>query len=342
MCGTLLLDEQNEKTEERAGKESEPGARRPGGRLLQMEQQCYHIEKKIDASHDGLLMLDFLRKEMKVSRRTLSAIKYKGGHLLINGEDRTVRHVLKEGEVLTIIFPPETPSDFLIGENMPLEVVYEDDCLLVINKPAGIPVIPSHQYPTGTLANGLLAYFKAENLASTVHIINRLDRNTSGLMLVAKHRFSHERFFRMQKQKEVHRRYLAFVSGTLKEAEGTIDAPIGRKEGSAIERKVDWQSGRRSITHYKVLERYDDRTLVVVRLQTGRTHQIRVHFSSIGHPLLGDDLYGGPINKIGRQALHSFELAFVHPFTGRPFHLHAPCPEDMTRLADGPIILETL
>lgn len=282
-------------------------------------------------------MLDFLRKEMKISRRTLSAIKYKGGHLLIDGEDRTVRHVLKEGEVLTIIFPPETPSDFLVANSMPLEIVYEDDCLLVINKSAGIPVIPSHQYPSGTLANGLLAHFQKENLASTVHIINRLDRNTSGLMLVAKHRFSHERFFKMQKQKEIHRRYLAFIHGILEESEGTIDAPIGRKVGSAIEREVDWLSGRRSITHFKVLQRYHDRTLVAVRLQTGRTHQIRVHFASIGHPLLGDDLYGGPMNKISRQALHSFELVFVHPFTGQPFHLHASCPEDMALLADEPI-----
>lgn len=307
-----------------------------------MEESSYRIEKRIDASYHGVPMLDFLRKEMKISHRTLSAIKYKGGHLLIDGEDRTVRHVLKEGEVLTILFPPETPSHFLVASSMPLKIVYEDDCLLVIDKPAGIPVIPSHQYPSKTLANGLLAHFQKENLPSTVHIINRLDRNTSGLMLVAKHRFSHERFFRMQKRKEIQRRYLAFADGVLEESEGTIDAPIGRKDGSAIERAIDWQSGKRSITHYKVLKRYADRTLVAVRLQTGRTHQIRVHFSSIGHPLLGDDLYGGPADKIGRQALHSFELVFVHPLTGRPFHLHALYPEDMARLAGGTINLEKI
>ncbi|RYL89763.1 RluA family pseudouridine synthase [Sporolactobacillus sp. THM7-4] len=307
-----------------------------------MDKKCFSMERKIDQQHNGMVMLDYLKKELRISRRTLSAIKYKGGHLLIDGQDRTVRHLLKEGEVLSIVFPPETPSDFLTSESMPLDIVYEDDWLMIVNKPAGIPVIPSHQYPSGTLANGLLAHFEKENLASTVHIVNRLDRNTSGLMLVARHRFSHERFFKMQKQKEIKRRYLAFVEGILHEKEGVIDAPIGRREGSVIERKVDWRDGKRSITHYRVIRQFPDRTLVAVRLETGRTHQIRVHFASIGHPLLGDDLYGGPVDSITRQALHSFELSFVHPFTGQHFHLHAPLPGDMDKLSDEPFIVETI
>lgn len=307
-----------------------------------MEKQCYTIEKKMSAAEHGMIMRDYLKKEIKVSRRALSAIKYKGGQLLIDGEEKSVRHVLQEGEVLTIVFPPETPSDFLLDEAIPLDIVYEDDTVLIVNKPAGIPVIPSHQYPSGTLANGLLRYFKDKNLASTVHIINRLDRNTSGLMLVAKHRFSHERFFKMQKRKEIHRRYLTFVEGNIEQDRGTIDAPIGRRDGSAIERMVDWQNGRRSLTHYQVLTRCQDWTLVAVRLQTGRTHQIRVHFESIGHPLLGDDLYGGNMDLIGRQALHSFEVSFVHPFTGESIHIHKQCPEDMLRLITEPINLETI
>ncbi|TGB00106.1 RluA family pseudouridine synthase [Sporolactobacillus shoreae] len=302
-----------------------------------MEKKCYQLVRRINSAYQDISLRDYLNREMHLSHRTLSAIKYKGGHLLIDGEDRTVRHILREGEVLTIVLPPEIPSDFLVSEEMPLDIVYEDDFLVVVNKQAGIPVIPSHQYPSGTLANGLLAYFEKENLASTVHIVNRLDRNTSGLMLVAKHRFSHERFFKMQKQKEIHRRYLALVSGHVNDEEGLIDAPIGRKEGSVIEREVDWLKGKRSITHYKVLKQFSDCTLVAVRLQTGRTHQIRVHFSFIGHPLLGDDLYGGRVEKMERQALHSFELSFIHPFTGEFFHLHQPCPEDMARLVDGSV-----
>ncbi|CAM3045176.1 RluA family pseudouridine synthase [Sporolactobacillus spathodeae] len=305
-------------------------------------KHCYKIEKVINQSYSGVMLREFLKKEIRVSRRALSAIKYKGGKLLIDGEERTVRHILKAGERLTIVFPPEAHSAFLKSEEQPLAIVYEDHELLVVNKPAGIPVIPSHQYPQGTLANFLLAYFEKQNLASTVHIINRLDRNTSGLMLVAKNRFSHERFFKMQKNKEVHRRYLTFVSGEVKNDAGTIDAPIGRREGSVIERQVDWIDGRRSITHYQVLKRFPDRTLVLVQLQTGRTHQIRVHFSSIGHPLLGDDLYGGPMEKISRQALHSFELSFVHPFTDQLIHLHAAYPPDMARLADTSLVLEKL
>ncbi|WP_100487497.1 RluA family pseudouridine synthase [Sporolactobacillus pectinivorans] len=307
-----------------------------------MDKTCYQLQQSIDAAHQGLLLREYLKKEMHISRRMLSAIKYKGGHLQVNGEEKTVRHVLQDGDILTITMPPEVPSDFLVSEEMPLDIVYEDDFFVIVNKQAGIPVIPSHQYPSGTLANGLLAYFEKENLASTVHIINRLDRNTSGLMLVAKNRFSHERFFKMQKRKEIHRRYLAFVQGTLSNDEGLIDAPIGRREGSAIERTVDWRAGRRSITQYKVLKRFPDCTLVAVRLQTGRTHQIRVHFASMGNPLLGDDLYGGPAERIERQALHSFELRFIHPFTGVPFHLHAPYPEDMARLVNLSIELKKI
>ncbi|MCO7174529.1 RluA family pseudouridine synthase [Sporolactobacillus kofuensis] len=309
---------------------------------IRMEKKCYTIEKIMSAAEQGMLMRDYLKKEIKVSRRALSAIKYKGGKLLVDGQERSVRHVLQEGERLTVIFPQETPSDFLSDEEMDLDIVYEDDTVLIVNKPAGIPVIPSHQYPSGTLANGLLRYFKNENLASTVHIINRLDRNTSGLMLVAKHRFSHERFFKMQKRKDIHRRYLAIVEGNVLQDHGTIDAPIGRKDGSAIERMVDWQSGRRSVTHYKVLKRGVGWTLVVVRLQTGRTHQIRVHFASIGYPLLGDDLYGGKMDQINRQALHSFEVSFIHPFTDEMIHIHKQCPEDMVRLINEQINLETI
>ncbi|MCO7126200.1 RluA family pseudouridine synthase [Sporolactobacillus shoreicorticis] len=307
-----------------------------------MEKQCYTIVKTISSAEQGMVMRDYLKKEIKVSRRALSAIKYKGGKLLVDGRERSVRHVLQRGEQLTIVFPPETPSEFLSDESMQLDIVYEDDVVLIVNKPAGIPVIPSHQYPSGTLANGLLRYFKDENLASTVHIINRLDRNTSGLMLVAKHRFSHERFFKMQKKKEIHRRYLAFVEGIMQQDQGVIDAPIGRRDGSAIERMVDWQNGRRSITHYKVLERFNDWTLVAVQLQTGRTHQIRVHFASIGHPLLGDDLYGGSLERLDRQALHSFEVSFIHPFTGELIHLHKQCPDDMLTLLAKPINLEMI
>ncbi|WP_353947604.1 RluA family pseudouridine synthase [Sporolactobacillus sp. Y61] len=309
---------------------------------MNKDNYCYRIEQKISRAHEGMTLRDYLRKELHVSRRALSAIKYKGGFLLIDGRVCTVRHVLKRGEVLKVIFPPEEPSDFLKSEPVPLDIAYEDDDLVIVNKPPNMAVIPSHQYPSGTVANGLLAYFRKEKLASTVHIVNRLDRNTSGLMLVAKNRFSHEKFFRMQKKKEIHRRYLAFAAGVLSEDEGILDMPIGRKEGSIIERRVDWSLGRRSVTRFKILHRYKDRTLLVIQLETGRTHQIRVHFSSIGHPLLGDDLYGGPMNLIKRQALHSFELSFVHPFTGQSIHLHASPPADMARLTDLTLDLNRL
>lgn len=295
-------------------------------------KKLFQIERKVGPESDGMLLREFLQKEVRLSRRALSAIKYKGGQLLVNGQERTVRCTLRAGETLAIVFPPELPSHFLQAQMRPLDIVYEDETFIVVNKPAGVPTIPSTLYPAGTLANYALAYFQSEELASTVHVVNRLDRNTSGLVLIAKNRFSHERFFNMQKRREIHRRYLAFAGGALPCAEGTIDEPIGRRGGSVIERCIDWQQGRRSITHFRTLRCFDGRTLVLVQLETGRTHQIRVHFASLGHPLIGDDLYGGDMKQLARQGLHAFELSFVHPFTGCPLRLSAPCPYDMVGL----------
>ncbi|TCP22318.1 23S rRNA pseudouridine1911/1915/1917 synthase [Scopulibacillus darangshiensis] len=305
-----------------------------------MVQQPFFIDTVIAPSYEGMLLRDYLIKKVRLSRRALKAVKFRDGRLLINGEEQTVRYRLKAGDKLSIVFPPEDKSPSLKGKPMPLDIIFEDEHVIVINKPPGIPVIPSQKYSTDTLANGVLAHLEKQNLAYTVHTVTRLDRETSGLLLIAKHRHAHDFFVKMQKAHEVHRRYLAVIQGNLEKEEGVIDAPIGRKDGSIIERTVRLD-GKPARTNYKVIKRLKDLSVAAIKLETGRTHQIRVHFSHLGYPLAGDDLYGGSLEIIGRQALHSFELSFRHPFTDENMLFQAPCPEDM-RAIIGEIPLQMI
>ncbi|KAA0546719.1 RluA family pseudouridine synthase [Bacillus sp. BGMRC 2118] len=277
-----------------------------------------------------MLVREFLKKQ-EISKVALTDIKFGGGDILVNNVSVTVRYVLREGDVLKVLFPPEKRSDDLLSENIPLHIVYEDAYLLVINKPPFMSTIPSRDHPTSSLANALLYYYEQKNIQSTVHIVNRLDRDTSGLLIVAKHRYTHHLFSKQQKVREIHRRYEAFVHGQIKQDCGTIQAPIGRKEDSIIEREVR-EDGQDAVTHFEVLARYKGFVHVSLKLETGRTHQIRVHMSHLGHPLLGDDLYGGKRELIARQALHSTELSFTHPITKENLHFEISLPEDMMSL----------
>lgn len=211
----------------------------------------------------------------------------------------------------------------------------EDNHLLILTKAAGISTIPSREHPTGTMANFLAGYLEESGLSSTVHIVTRLDKDTSGIICVAKHRHAHHLLSEMQKSGQISRTYEAIVHGHIQQDEFLIDAPIGRKNGSIIERVID-SEGKQAKTSVQVLSRFENigEKLTHVRLQlhTGRTHQIRVHMMSIGHPLLGDDLYGGNLRLINRQALHARELTLVHPFTKEKVHLIAPFPEDLKEL----------
>ncbi len=202
-----------------------------------------------------------------------------------------------------------TKSADMAAEPIPLSIVYEDDYVIVLDKPPHMSTIPSREHPNGTIANALLFHYEKQQLQTTVHIVTRLDRDTSGLVLVAKHRHVHHLLSEQQKQGKVKRRYEAVCHGYVTPLVRTIDAPIGRKGDSIIERQVR-PDGQRAVTHYEVLQQKNEMTHVSIRLETGRTHQIRVHFSHIGHPLVGDDLYGGSRARIDRQALHSCELTF--------------------------------
>lgn len=291
----------------------------------------FSMSRTISGVWEGRLLRDYLLKEIKLSRRALKAIKFGDGKIEVNGERKTVRYVLKKNDLVRITFPYEATSPSLKGEDMPLAILYEDDHSLILDKPSDLPVIPSQKYSSGTLANGVLAHLEKQNLPYTVHTVTRLDRETSGVMLIAKHRHAHDFFSRMQKNHDIHRRYLAIIEGRLEEEQGVIDAPIGRKDGSIIEREVR-EDGKPAKTHYQVIERHEHYTVVAVKLETGRTHQIRVHFQHIGHSLAGDDLYGGSLYWIGRQALHSFEISYEDPFTGEHRCCQAAPPEDILKL----------
>lgn len=285
----------------------------------------------ISEQDNGTLIREYLLQKKGLSNRLLIKAKQAQGAILVNGEYKTVRYQLKQGEELKIVFPPEKVSPYLTPEPLPLDIIYEDDDLLILNKPANMATMPSRNHPTGTLANRIIAYYKQDQLPFTVHVVTRLDKDTSGLVLVAKHQYSHSLLSIMQRQNQIERRYQAVVHGTLKNSHGIINVPIGRHPDSIIERIVT-ASGQTALTHYQVMKRVNNKTFVNIQLETGRTHQIRVHFAYLGHPLLGDTLYGGEQKDIKRQALHCSVIRFIHPVTKEIVQCHTPVTNDIRDL----------
>ncbi|MEI4769692.1 RluA family pseudouridine synthase [Psychrobacillus sp. FJAT-51614] len=283
---------------------------------------------------NNILLRDAI-KMYGISKKALTSIKYEGGKILVNDEEKTVRHKLQIGDVVSLIFPEEKKSEGLIPEYGAFPILFEDDHLLIILKEAGISTIPSREHPSGTIANQVAGYYLAKSLASTVHIVTRLDKDTSGIICIAKHRHAHHLLSEMQKTGSVFRTYEAIVHGHVIEDSFTIEAPIGRKNGSIIERIIS-SEGKYAKTSVKVIKRFtfqgEKITHVRLNLHTGRTHQIRVHMMSIGHPLIGDDLYGGSQKLIDRQALHAKSIKLSHPFTKEVIHIEAPFPQDMNEI----------
>lgn len=285
---------------------------------------------KMGQEHNGMLIRDYLQTVQAFSRRMTKTVKFAGG-IFVDNIPQTVRYRLATGDTLMIQFPPEEKGQYMKPAAIPLSIVYEDEAIIIVNKSSGMATIPSFHHHTGTVANGLLAYYEKSNIPYTVHVVTRLDRDTSGLLLIAKHSYSHSLLAASQQAGRVERKYKAIVEGHLQTKEGIINKPIGRKEGSIIERTVI-ESGKPAVTRYKVIQEAANYTLVDIKLETGRTHQIRVHFASIGHALAGDDLYGGSIETVNRQALHCYELRFEHPTTKEMVSFQLPIPDDMKQL----------
>ena len=253
--------------------------------------------------------------------------------ILKNGIPVYTTYRLDEGDSLAVTLPEEHGSENIVPVPMDLDIRYEDRDLLVVNKAAGVPIHPSQGNHDNTLANGIAWYLGEKGEAATYRAINRLDRDTTGLLILARHALSACMLSEMVRTHAIRRCYLAAASG-LVPPEGVIDAPIARTCDSTIERCVDFERGDSARTHYRTLCYNPDTncSLVELRLETGRTHQIRVHMKHIGHPLPGDFLYNPDYRLIGRQALHSWQLDFIHPIKKEPLHFEAPLPADMRRL----------
>ena len=248
--------------------------------------------------------------------------------ILLNGRWEYVNTTMKAGDLLEIKLIEDSSSEKIPPVHAPFEIIYEDEDILVIDKPANMPIHPSLNHYEHTLANAVCYYFANQGIPYTFRCVNRLDKNTTGLTIVAKHMLSSAILSQDVAVKSIKREYLAIAAGETEDF-GTIDAPIGRKNASTIERQIDYEKGERAVTHYRKIGTKNGYTLLSLVLETGRTHQIRVHMSSIGHPLIGDFLYHPESVELPRQALHSHKLAFTHPITGEPLEFTAPIPQDM-------------
>ena len=292
------------------------------------------IEYIIEREDAGLRIEQFLKRR-GYSSKNLAAIKRMPKSVIVNGEHFYMRQELKEGDRLSIHIMETESSEKVPPTEIPLNIVYEDEDIIVINKPAHMPIHPSLNNYTNSLANALAWYYKKQNKPFVFRCCNRLDRDTSGLTVVAKHLVSGNILSSMVKERKFHRQYLAIVRGHVTPPSGTINAPLGRKEGTIIERTIDWEHGENAITHYHVVEEKNGHSLVSLKLETGRTHQIRIHMKHLGFPLIGDYLYNPDMEFINRQALHSHKISFTHPITGEPMNFVAPLPEDMQRVLEN-------
>lgn len=287
--------------------------------------RIFHYQ--ITENEQGTTVLDFLRKK-GFSRHILSSMKADKEALTRNGQRIGGREQLLAGDHFRVRLLETVDSDGIVPVSMPLSILYEDEDILVINKPADMPVHPSIGNYTNTLANGVAAYLDAKDEHSPFRCINRLDRDTSGALILAKNAFSAAVLSTQMRNRQIRRTYLAVVEG-ITPPNGTISAPISRVDDSVIERHVDFLRGEPAVTHYERLETKNEHSLLEIHLETGRTHQIRVHMGYIGHPLPADYLYHPKYDCFKRQPLHSLQLEFRHPVTDKSMCLLAPVSEDM-------------
>ena len=280
--------------------------------------------------------LKYFLKEQGISKGLLAKIKFQGGQIAVNGRIENVLYQLKAQDIVQITIPDEGEHETVLLDETPIDIVYEDAHLLVVNKPANVASIPAQYHPNGTMANRVKAYYKRQNYSNhVIHVVTRLDRDTSGLMVFAKHGFAHAKLDVQLRNKQFVKRYQALVTGEIAQLQNhaLIDLPIARDYDSLLKRKID-DSGKQAKTEYWLEKQNQELALVDIQLHTGRTHQIRVHFAAIGCPLRGDELYGGLVDEtMNRQALHCYELQFTHPFTQEALHFTQALPQDMADLA---------
>ena len=288
------------------------------------------LSHKVEKNESNLTINQIIQSQFNVSTRLLSKL-IRNKCIFINGIIADTRNIASFDDIITIDLNYSEDNSNIVPTQMELKIVYEDEWLLILNKPTGIAIHPSILHYENSIANGVCYYFNSIGLNKKIRPVSRLDRNTSGLVIFAKCEYIQEALNRQMKNNTFKKKYIAIVNGIFKEKTGTISLPIARKENSIIERCIDFQNGQKSITHYRVIKENIDENISMVEceLETGRTHQIRVHMSAIGHPLIGDSLYGSISNFIDRQALHCYTLQFSHPVLRKMINFNIPLPTDM-------------
>lgn len=288
--------------------------------------------KKIVVKDNENIRLDsyIVTEDKDLSRATIQRLSEEG-NILVNGTIKKNSYKVKTGDIIEINIP-EIKETKLEAQDIPIEIVYEDSDIIVVNKPKGLVVHPANGNPDGTLVNAIMNICK-DSLSGIggekrPGIVHRLDKDTSGLLIIAKNDKAHINMSEQIKNRKVNKKYIALVRGVIKENEATINMPIARSKKDRKKMAVD-KNGKEAITHFKVLKRYDNYTLLEIKIDTGRTHQIRVHMSEIGHPVIGDEVYSNGKNEfnVKGQMLHAKSLDFTHPITGKKMHLEADIPD---------------
>ncbi len=275
-----------------------------------------------------------LKNKFNMSDRFILKLK-SSNSIYINDVPVFINYKIQVNDILTIIEnSKEDSSNIVPNSNIKLNILYEDDFLLIVDKPSNLPVHPSILHYEDSLSNAVKYYFDKIDLYKKIRPVNRLDKDTSGIVIFAKNEYIQECLVKQMKQNVFKKKYLAVLSGILEKDSGTISAPIARKNDSIIEREIR-EDGDLAISHFKVLERFNNMTLVEYTLETGRTHQLRLHSKYIGHPIVGDSLYGLQSPLISRQALHAYEVSFVHPINKEKMLIHSDLPDDIKKLIDA-------
>ncbi|WP_042121778.1 RluA family pseudouridine synthase [Paenibacillus senegalensis] len=294
------------------------------------------LEYTVAQHEEGILLKTIMQSRMGISRKLLSRLKQTDKGITLNGERVYINVKVKAGDRIALYMEEEESEDIL-PQALPLTILTEDHHILIVNKPAGMIVHPTHGHYIHTLANAVVHHWQEQGRRYRFRPVHRLDQETSGVLAIAKNPYAHQQISEQMKQGSVEKEYLALVYGRPQQAQGTIHAPIDR-DPLAPHYRIVTPSGYEAITHYEVVEEFAQASLVKLRLETGRTHQIRVHMQSIGHPLLGDKMYGlapqsDPLPAlIDRQALHAWRLGFDHPGTGERMRFEADLPEDMVHV----------
>lgn len=297
---------------------------------LILQGEIMELKYKIKKDDYNKTINEILCNEFNFSNRLLTKL-INTNRIYFNDVQVDTRNKIKYDGTLKVNFDYNEDNSNIIPTKMDLNIIYEDEWILAINKPAGIPIHPSRLHYTDSMSNGVKYYFNSIHLNKKIRPVNRLDLNTSGLVVFAKCEYIQEQFSKQMSNNLFKKDYLCIVDGILQEKTGIINLPISRKHGSIIERTIN-QNGKNSVTHYTVLNEFENYSFIQCKLETGRTHQIRVHMQAIGHPILGDTLYGKKSKLINRQALHSYKIEFIHPISKQTLTVVANLPNDMNKL----------